>query len=302
MSITFNLFNNKPNTVAVADSHSRIEGFLNGYHPHSRGNGGTMFLNDIRGEENKLHVAAVTVWGEDAEYAKAAAAHRTSEREAGRNLSIFISVAAQWQGEEVGTGVVENGYEKKISRMSFMGKNIIQVNPFKSGDKARGILGWAGTLDNNLPMFENQPHTLAPAEYFHRVEGFLSGYVDHESGTGGTLFLNDVRTVGTKKTKHVAAINVWDADAQMAKAAMTHLKATKDTPEYKGIFLSINVRWQAAEMGTGEMVGEFEKKTSRMSFVGKEIIDLNPKRSGEYARGVNSTSDAFITNEDKTAA
>jgi hypothetical protein len=292
MSITFPLFNNQQNTVAVAETHSRIEGFINGFHPHSVGNGGTMFLNDVRGEKNVLNVAAINVWGKDAEFAKDAATTLRNERVSNPSFSIFLSVETQWQAPEVGTGEMKDGYEVKKSKMSFLGKNIVQVSPYKTGENPRAIIALANPWTKNLEMFEGKENTLAPAKWHSRIEGFLSGYVPHNEGDGGVIFLNDVRKKKDEKIKHVAKVNVWGKDAIMARDAAQYLRDFKDDPNRDSVFFSIDAQWQAPEVGTGEMNGEYEKKIAIMSMLGQDIIQLNPKRSGDYARGVIRTSES----------
>ena len=291
MSINFPLFNKQQNTVAVAQTHSRIEGFLNGLHPHNTGTGGTTFLHDVRGENNVLNVAKVNVWGKDAKFAKDAAAHRKVEKSKGNTVSVFISVETQWQAPEFETGKMNGEYKEMNSVMMFSGKNIIQVNPFKTGENPREIIGMANPYTQNIELFEDKENTIAPAEWFSRIEGFLSGYIPHQAGNGGLIFLNDVRQ-GKNPVKHVARINVFGDDALMARDAAEHLRNSKNNPIKESVFFSINTRWQAPEKGTGVEENGYEKKTSTMTMIGKEIIQINPKRSGEYARGVLRTSES----------
>lgn len=291
--ITFPLFKNTPNTIAPTETHSRLEGFLNGFHPHTSGTGITMFMSDTRGENNEVNILAVNVWGKDASWVRGEIAIKQAEKLLERQYSLFISVDAQWQGKEYATGEKNGEYDVMNSRMGYNGRNIIQVNPRKTGDAPRGIIHKVNSYTNGLPLYENIPDTLAPAEWFHRIEGFLSGYAPHSVGDGGTMFLNDIRPTKNSKDKHVARVNVWGDDALMARDAAEHLRKMKAQGTPESVFFSVNARWQAPETGTGIMVGEFEKKTSTMSFIGKEIVQLNPKFTGDYPRSVTRTCEVY---------
>lgn len=287
MTESITLFKNIENTIAPAATHHRIEGFLSGIKKHNSGTGLTMFLNDVRGEDDKKtkHVVVVNVWGADADYIASAAQYRKNQKDAGEQQdAVFISVDCQWSCEKFGTGEMVGEYEKTRAILSFNGRNVILVNPSQSDNQPRSILHMVNTSITGLPLFKDIPNTLAPAEWYQRVEGFLSGIKEHDNGDGLTMFLNSTRTINGNKKYHVAMISVFGIDAKMIRDAANSSET--------GLFFSVSARWSAPVFATGEKDSEGKDKTrSVMSFVGRNVLQVNPKCSEDFPRCIIRSSE-----------
>lgn len=154
---------------------------------------------------------------------------------------------------------------------------------------------------NPLPQFNNQPNTLAPAPRWHRIEGFVSGFLPHNQGNGGILFLQETRTKSNsqQKTYHTASINLFNEDAAFISAVSDFLKSN----DSNWVYISVEVRWQSYKQGTGQFNGEHEKTRDVMSYEGREVIEVNPSQQvnaqGEAPRAIRNTAKAWFAQQNQ---
>jgi hypothetical protein len=114
-----------------ASDFNRMEGFVKHFQPHKEGNGGTLFLNTSRSDNNNhktYHTAMISVFGDNARFSQDISNFLKAEKNCGRKAHVFLSVNTQWQSFERGTGKMKGEYEIKRLENSFFGKDILEVN------------------------------------------------------------------------------------------------------------------------------------------------------------------------------